>query len=239
MCFGSGASRRRLEGKSGSGRSDPDRVGEERVSPFVEGPPEVGVGVDRLALAVAPFSSVGVERKVPDVVVAGLLPMFDRQRLAVMLAMKRGRHAFDAIRLALVVLREGDLRPVAPQHQDVPPFRTEKAAKAQQFATCPIGCVIAGGHIGVEQLDPHAVVIACVHAFREPAQIAGYYDPADTRVLHEGLVITIEPFLSTRSRVVEETADGWTLVGARGNRSAQFEHTLVITRGDPIVVTLH
>ena len=33
--------------------------------------------------------------------------------------------------------------------------------------------------------------------------------------------------------------DGWTLVGARGNRSAQYEHTMVITRDEPIVLTVH
>lgn len=71
----------------------------------------------------------------------------------------------------------------------------------------------------------------------EPGYIPGYFDPSDTRVLQEGMVIAIEPFLSTKSRTVTEAADGWTLVGARGNLSAQFEHTLVVTRGEPIVVT--
>jgi len=51
------------------------------------------------------------------------------------------------------------------------------------------------------------------------------------------MVITIEPFISTRTRVVEEGPDGWTLLGAPGNRSAQYEHTMVITRDVPIVVT--
>ncbi|HEY1392873.1 MAG TPA: M24 family metallopeptidase, partial [Methylibium sp.] len=72
-----------------------------------------------------------------------------------------------------------------------------------------------------------------------PEFIPGYYDPADPRVLEEGMVITIEPFLSTRSRQAEEAGDGWTLVGGRGNLSAQFEHTLIVTRGEPIVVTRH
>ena len=88
----------------------------------------------------------------------------------------------------------------------------------------------------IENLASHGVGRA-LH--EEPEQISGYYDPEDTRVLHEGLVITIEPFLSTRSRLVEEAGDGWTLVGARGNRSAQYEHTMVITRDEPIVLTVH
>jgi len=88
----------------------------------------------------------------------------------------------------------------------------------------------------IENLASHGVGRA-LH--EEPGQIAGYYDPDDTRVLHEGLVITIEPFISTRSRQVEEAGDGWTLLGAKGNRSAQFEHTMIITRDAPIVLTLH
>lgn len=73
----------------------------------------------------------------------------------------------------------------------------------------------------------------------EPTEIAGCFEPHDRRVLREGMVITIEPFLSTKSTLVEETGDGWTLVGARGNLSAQYEHTMIVTRGAPIVVTRH
>ncbi len=86
----------------------------------------------------------------------------------------------------------------------------------------------------IENLASHGVGRALHEA---PEHIPGYFDPDDTRVLEEGMVITIEPFLSTRSRVVTEAADGWTLVGAPGNLSAQYEHTMIITRGDPIVVT--
>lgn len=88
----------------------------------------------------------------------------------------------------------------------------------------------------IENLGSHGVGRA-LH--EEPGHIPGYYDPSDTRLLREGQVITIEPFLSTRSRSVTDKGDGWTLVGAPGNLSAQFEHTMIITRGAPIVVTRH
>jgi methionyl aminopeptidase len=88
----------------------------------------------------------------------------------------------------------------------------------------------------IENLGSHGVGRA-LH--EEPKHIAGYHDPSDQRVLREGMVITIEPFMSTKSRLVTEADDGWTLVGAKGNLSAQFEHTLIITRGAPIVVTTH
>lgn len=73
----------------------------------------------------------------------------------------------------------------------------------------------------------------------EPEHILGFHDPRDQRMLKEGMVIAIEPFLSTKSRTVTEADDGWTLVGMPGNLSAQFEHTLIVTRGEPIVVTVH
>jgi len=71
----------------------------------------------------------------------------------------------------------------------------------------------------------------------EPRFIAGYYEPTDRRRLWDGLVITIEPFLSTRADFVTEVGNGWTLSGPRGNLAAQYEHTVIITRGQPIAVT--
>jgi methionyl aminopeptidase len=88
----------------------------------------------------------------------------------------------------------------------------------------------------IENLGSHGIGRS-LH--EEPEHIPGYYDPTDERVLEKGMVITIEPFLSTKSRIVKETSDGWTLVGAPGNLSAQYEHTMIITEGEPIVVTRH
>lgn len=88
----------------------------------------------------------------------------------------------------------------------------------------------------IENLGSHGVGRALHEA---PEHIPGYFDPSDKRILQEGMVITIEPFLSTKSRVVTETSDGWTLVGVPGNLSAQYEHTMIITKGEPIVVTQH
>jgi methionyl aminopeptidase len=88
----------------------------------------------------------------------------------------------------------------------------------------------------IENLGSHGVGPALHEA---PEHIAGYFDPTDRRILRDGMVITIEPFLWTKSRVVTETSDGWTLVGTRGNLSAQCEHTMIVTEGEPIVVARH
>lgn len=72
----------------------------------------------------------------------------------------------------------------------------------------------------------------------EPGFIPGYYDPKDKRVLKENQVITIEPFLSTGAREVFDAGDGWTLATSPRFLTAQYEHTLVITKGKPLIMTL-
>jgi methionyl aminopeptidase len=71
----------------------------------------------------------------------------------------------------------------------------------------------------------------------EKPQVPNTYHPQDRTLLPEGLVITIEPFLTTGGTMAIEDPDGWTLRSNDGSRGAQFEHTLIITRGEPIVVT--
>jgi methionyl aminopeptidase len=61
--------------------------------------------------------------------------------------------------------------------------------------------------------------------------------PSAGRILHEGLVIALEPLLATRlARVVEE-ADGWTLRMHNRSLAAHHEHTIVIRDGLPLVLT--
>ncbi len=86
----------------------------------------------------------------------------------------------------------------------------------------------------IQNLGSHGVGRA-LHEY--PGFIANYFDPNDKRILKEGQVITIEPFLSTKSSWVEEASDGWTLFCEPGNVAAQYEHTMVITKKKPIVVT--
>lgn len=71
-----------------------------------------------------------------------------------------------------------------------------------------------------------------------PEGILGYCDARDKRRLKVGQVLAVEPFLSTRSSYVSEADDGWTLFAQAGNLSAQFEHTIIVTRGAPIIATL-
>ena len=72
----------------------------------------------------------------------------------------------------------------------------------------------------------------------EPEGIVSYFDRLDTRRLKLGQVVAIEPFLSTKSTRVTQADDGWTLLAHPQNLSAQYEHTIIVTRGAPIVATL-
>jgi methionyl aminopeptidase len=71
----------------------------------------------------------------------------------------------------------------------------------------------------------------------EAPSIPNTFDRFDRTVLHAGLVITIEPFLTTSATMAVEDGDGWTLRSNDGSLGAQFEHTMIVTGGRPIVVT--
>jgi methionyl aminopeptidase len=71
----------------------------------------------------------------------------------------------------------------------------------------------------------------------EPPHVSNVFEKRDKTVLWEGLVLTIEPFLTTRATHVVEDDDGWTLRTPDGSVGAQFEHTFVVTKDRPIVLT--
>lgn len=71
-----------------------------------------------------------------------------------------------------------------------------------------------------------------------PEGIVGFHDRKDKRTLLAGQVIAVEPFLSTKSTHVVVGADGWTLIGDPDNLSAQYEHTIIVTNGAPMIATL-
>jgi methionyl aminopeptidase len=57
--------------------------------------------------------------------------------------------------------------------------------------------------------------------------------------MEEGLVFTIEPFLSLGGQWAEDgEKDDWTLYSEPRAPTVQFEHTIVVTRNGPLVLTL-
>jgi methionyl aminopeptidase len=74
-------------------------------------------------------------------------------------------------------------------------------------------------------------------SIHEAPTVPNYYDPLDCQVLTEGLVITIEPIITAGRDTSYVSDDGWTVVTGDGALSAHHEHTIVITKGEPIVLT--
>lgn len=72
----------------------------------------------------------------------------------------------------------------------------------------------------------------------EPQHILNYFDPTDRELLKEGHVLAVEPFISQSAQNVTDTGDGWTFVTPDRSLVAQYEHTIVVTKDKPIILTL-
>jgi methionyl aminopeptidase len=71
----------------------------------------------------------------------------------------------------------------------------------------------------------------------EAPRVPNYPDPQASQVLTEGMVITIEPIIAAGTGRAILADDGWTVRTADHKASAHYEHTLVITKGAPILLT--
>lgn len=91
-----------------------------------------------------------------------------------------------------------------------------------------------GGYNIIKDLCSHGIGKSLHEA---PVEILPVYNKHDKRILKEGMVITIEPFLSTGAGYVVEQPDGWTLCTPDNSFVAQHEHTIIITKDQPIIVT--
>jgi methionyl aminopeptidase len=71
----------------------------------------------------------------------------------------------------------------------------------------------------------------------EPPSVLNYYDARQRDVLTEGLVLAIEPIITSGAGEAFEDSDGWTIRTRDGSLAAHHEHTLVITRNRPVLLT--
>jgi len=72
----------------------------------------------------------------------------------------------------------------------------------------------------------------------EAPQVLHWGKPNTGLVLREGMTFTIEPMINQGGDDVETEGDGWTVVTCDGKLSAQFEHTVAVTRSGVRVLTL-
>ena len=86
----------------------------------------------------------------------------------------------------------------------------------------------------VPSLEGHGVG----RAIHEKPSVPNYFNPRQKDVLTEGLVLTIEPLITAGGSGAYEDEDGWTIRTDDGSLAAHHEHTLVITAGEPVLLTV-
>ncbi len=73
--------------------------------------------------------------------------------------------------------------------------------------------------------------------FHTPPSVPHYFDSRATTVMEPGMTFTIEPMITMGDWRHVMWEDGWTAVTADGRRTAQFEHTLLVTEEGAEVLT--
>jgi methionyl aminopeptidase len=93
--------------------------------------------------------------------------------------------------------------------------------------------VRASGFSVMRELCGHGVG----RTIHEEPSVPNFYDKRFGSRLTEGLVITIEPIIAAGSGRGRLSNDGWTIDTADGALSAHYEHTIAVTRSEPVILT--
>ncbi len=75
-------------------------------------------------------------------------------------------------------------------------------------------------------------------SFHEAPQVVHYGKPGTGILLKEGMIFTIEPMINIGKRHVKQLPDKWTVVTKDHSLSAQWEHTLLVTKTGVDILTL-
>jgi methionyl aminopeptidase len=134
---------------------------------------------------------------------------------------------------------------------NAPPAARRLVRVAQEAMWHGIRQVRPGGHVGDIgfAIERHAkkngysvVREFCGHGIgremHEEPQVLNFGKPGTGPELREGMVFTVEPMVNQGSRKVATQDDGWTVVTSDRKLSAQFEHTVAVTRDGVEILTL-
>jgi methionyl aminopeptidase len=137
-------------------------------------------------------------------------------------------------------------------HVGKPNVQAQRVATlAREALWLGIRRVRPGAHLGdighavqtvVEKNHCSVVREYCGHGigrrFHEDPQVLHYGRPDTGLELREGMIFTIEPMINTGKRDVKLLPDGWTVVTKDHSLSAQWEHTILVTKDGFEVLTL-
>ena len=93
--------------------------------------------------------------------------------------------------------------------------------------------IIANGYTVVREFVGHGVG----RNLHEEPQVPNFGRKGTGPKLKDGLVLAIEPMVNMGVGAVKILSDGWTVVTADGKPSAHFEHSVLITKGQPEILT--
>jgi methionyl aminopeptidase len=133
---------------------------------------------------------------------------------------------------------------------EVTPQIADLMSKTKEALMAGIKAAKGGNHVGdigaaiervaaskgygvVEELSGHGVG----YKVHEDPYIPNFGEPGKGAVLKPGMVIAIEPMFNLGDRHITVDNDGYTYRTADGKPSAHFEHTILITKGDPEILT--
>ena len=93
--------------------------------------------------------------------------------------------------------------------------------------------VVANGYSVVRDFVGHGVG----RKLHEEPQIPNFGRPGVGPKLKPGMTLAIEPMVNLGTAGVKTLSDGWTVITLDGQPSAHFEHTILITKGEPEILT--
>jgi methionyl aminopeptidase len=94
-------------------------------------------------------------------------------------------------------------------------------------------CVESNGYSVVREFVGHGVG----RSMHEEPQVPNFVEGKPTARLRPGMTLAIEPMVNAGSPAVKILKDGWTVVTKDGQLSAHFEHTVLVTEGEPEIMT--
>ncbi len=135
------------------------------------------------------------------------------------------------------------LHPVSPLARKL--RKCAKAAFEKGLAAARLGNLVNDIGAAVErEVRRHGFSVLrglCGHGvgqtIHEAPEVPNFYDPRSRTPLTEGLVLAVEPMISAEPSQLVTEPDGWTIRTRNRSLTAHYEHTIVITRGEPLVLT--
>jgi methionyl aminopeptidase len=93
--------------------------------------------------------------------------------------------------------------------------------------------IIANGYTVVREFVGHGVG----RKLHEEPQVPNFGRKGTGPKLRAGMVLAIEPMVNMGTGTVKTLSDNWTVVTGDGKPSAHFEHSVLITKGEPEILT--